>query len=173
VQEIRADVRPVRPDEWQALRELRMRALTEDATAFGDTLAKAQARTDDDWRRYAHEGERSVTFVAVTDGGFVGMSRGRVLAGGDAGLFGMWVAPEARRLRAGRRLVVAVLDWAHRRGVARVILDVDEQRPAARALYAACGFVDTGRRAPCESHPEVMEREMACALDGGAAPRGT
>ena len=155
------DVRPVRAEEWQALRDLRLRALTEDVTAFGDTLEKAHARTDDEWRRYAHDGPASVTFVATIGGRFVGMSRGRVLDGGDAGLFGMWVAPEARRRGAGRRLVVAVVDWARERGVARVLLDVAEERPPARALYASCGFVETGRRAPCESHEEVMEREMA------------
>lgn len=161
------DVRRVLPDEWQELRRLRLRALTEDATAFGDTLEKARARTDDEWRRYAHDGGRSVTFVAVSGGRFVGMSRGRVLEGGEAGLYGMWVAPNARRGGVGRRLVLAVLDWARTQGVARVLLDVAEERPAARALYAACGFVPTGRRAPCESHLEVMELEMACSLGGG------
>jgi ribosomal protein S18 acetylase RimI-like enzyme len=163
------DVHSVRPDEWRELRDLRLRALTEDVTAFGDTLEKARARGDDEWRRYADDGERLVTFVATRDAKFVGMSRGRVLEGADAGLYGMWVAPTARRGGVGRRLVVAVLDWARTQGVARVVLDVAEERPAARALYAACGFVETGRSAPCESHAEVMELEMACAL--GATPR--
>jgi ribosomal protein S18 acetylase RimI-like enzyme len=158
------EVRAVRPDEWQSLRELRLRALTEDATAFGQTLEKARARNDDDWRRYAHDGERSVTFVGVAAGGFVGMSRGRVLEGGDAGLYGMWVAPGARRGGVGRRLVVAVLEWARTQGVARVVLDVAEERPAARALYASCGFRDTGVRRPNDAYPDVLELEMACAL---------
>ena len=159
-----AGVRAVRPDEWQALRDLRLRALTEDVTAFGSTLEIARTRTDDDWRRYADDGEKSVTFVAVSGARFVGMARGRVLDDGDAGLFGMWVAPNARRGGAGRRLVLAVLDWARTQGVLRVVLDVAEERAPARALYAACGFVETGRSAPCESHPEVMECEMACPL---------
>ena len=154
-------VRPVRADEWRELRALRLRALTEDATAFGDTREKALARTDDDWRRYAFDGEDSVTFVAVEDGAFVGMSRGRVLKDGDAGLFGMWVAPEARRLGLGRRLVGDVVAWARTKGVARVLLEVAEDRPAPCGLYAACGFVPTGGRRPNEAHPGVTELEMA------------
>ena len=164
------DVRVVRPGEWQALRELRLRALTEDVTAFGDTLEKARARTDDDWRRYADDGKPSVTFVAALDGRFVGMSRGRVLGGGDAGLFGMWVAPEVRRTGTGRRLVTSVLDWARTHRVARVLLDVADERAPARALYASCGFVETGRSAPCEAHPGVIEREMACAVTTWTEP---
>jgi ribosomal protein S18 acetylase RimI-like enzyme len=155
-----ADLRTVRADEWKALRDLRLRALREDVTAFGDTVEKALARTDDDWRRYAYDGDASVTFVAVADRRFVGMSRGRVL-GEDAGLFGMWVAPEARRRGLGRRLVNEVVAWARTKNVARVLLDVADERPAACGLYAACGFEDTGVRRPNESHPDVMEKEMA------------
>jgi GNAT superfamily N-acetyltransferase len=162
------DVRAVRPDEWQALRDLRLRALTEDATAFGETLEKARAFDDERWRRYAGGGPGDIAFAATADGRFVGMSWGRALGDGDAGLYGMWVAPEARRRGVGRRLVQSVLDWARTQGVRRVVLDVAEERAPARALYAACGFVETGRTAPCESHPEVTEREMACVF--GAAP---
>ena len=157
-------VRRVLPEEWQALRDLRLRALTEDATAFGDTLEKASARVDDDWRRYAHDGEPAVTFVAVKSGRLCGMARGRVIDGGDAGLYGMWVAPNARRRGVGRNLVLAVLEWARTQPVTRVVLEVAEERAAPRALYAACGFRDTGVRRPNESHPNVVEIQMACAL---------
>lgn len=166
------DVRPVRPDEWQALRKLRLRALTEDATAFGDTLEKARARGDDDWRRYAHDGAASVTFVAVRGGAFVGMARGRVIEGGDAGLYGMWVSPNARRAGVGRRLVLTVLEWARTQPVARVVLEVAEDRAAPRALYAACGFRETGGRRPNESHANVVEVEMECVLGGGSTAPG-
>jgi GNAT superfamily N-acetyltransferase len=162
------DIRTVHPDEWMAVRDLRLRALTEDATAFGQTLEQAHALGEHDWRRYVGDGSSTITFVATRDGRFVGISWGRALGDGDAGLYGMWVAPEARRRGVGRRLVQSVLDWARTRGVRRVVLDVAEGRAPAHALYAACGFVETGRTAPCESHPGVMEREMACAL--GAAP---
>lgn len=154
------EVRLVRPDDWRALRALRLRALKEDATAFGQTLAQARARSDDDWRTYGANTADSVTFVAVDGARFVGMARGRDL-GKDAGLFGMWVAPEARRAGVGRRLVDEVIGWARTRPVARVVLEVATDRAAPRALYERCGFRDTARRTPNESHPGIEEMEMA------------
>jgi ribosomal protein S18 acetylase RimI-like enzyme len=161
-----ADVRLVRDDEWQALRDLRLRALSTDETAFGQTLADARRRTDDEWRFYGENTAGSVTFVAVDDAGrFVGMARGRELDARDAGLFGMWVAPEARRGGVGRRLVESVVAWARTRGVARIVLDVATDRPAPQALYVACGFRDTGRRSMNESWPDVEEIAMECVFD--------
>lgn len=89
-------VREVRPDEWRDLRSLRLSALATDEDAFGDTLASATARTDQAWKTYAYDGPDSMTFVAVDTERFVGMARGRA-HGADAGLYGMWVAPEHRQ----------------------------------------------------------------------------
>jgi ribosomal protein S18 acetylase RimI-like enzyme len=156
-------VREVRPDEWRELRELRLAALATDEDAFGDTLALARARDDDAWCVYASDGVDSVTFVAVRDGRFVGMSRGRV-HGTGAGLYGMWVAPDARGEGLGRRLVEAVLAWSRARGLLRVVLDAAEHRAPARALYRRCGFVETGLRRPMDRHPGHFDVEMSCPL---------
>ncbi len=155
-----AEIRVARPEDWRELRELRLDALRTDATAFGDTLAHALARTDGDWRRYASGGDTAVTFLAAVDGRLAGMARGCVLRGDDAGLFAVWVAPPARRFGLGRRLVEAVVEWARRTGASRVLLEVAADRPEPYALYARCGFAPTGVHRPNESHPDVTEFEM-------------
>ena len=153
----------MRRGEWQALRDLRLRALAEDETAFGQTLAEALARNDDDWRAYCAGGEDNVTFVAADGERLVGMSRGRA-SGDEAGLFAMWVAPESRGAGIGRRLVEAVVTWARGRNVSRVVLGVAEDRAPARALYTRCGFKETGRRTAMDRHPELVECEMECVI---------
>ncbi len=67
------------------------------------------------------------------------------------------VAPACRRQGIGRRLLVELLEQAHRRGARRATLEVREGNQAARALYEKYGFepvayinhyyVDTGENA--------------------------
>lgn len=56
------------------------------------------------------------------------------------------VAPGARRRGLGRALLAGALDAMRDRGVTEIFLDVAEDNHAARALYAAAGFRDCGRR---------------------------
>jgi GNAT superfamily N-acetyltransferase len=65
-------------------------------------------------------------------------------------LSGVFVHPELRGRGFGRALVRAALDEARRAGVP-VGLYVREDRPAARAVYAAAGFRPHGRRIWCDA----------------------
>ena len=56
------------------------------------------------------------------------------------------VAPDARRQGLGQQLLQALLDALHRRGIERVFLEVRPTNVPARALYAALGFEEIGRR---------------------------
>jgi len=57
------------------------------------------------------------------------------------------VAGEVRRGGIGSALVRQLLDQAARAGAESVFLEVRESNLAARQLYAATGFKDSGRRA--------------------------
>jgi ribosomal protein S18 acetylase RimI-like enzyme len=60
-------------------------------------------------------------------------------------LWGMYVAPEHRRAKLGRRLIDAAIEAARAMPeVERIALSVDEQNPHAQALYRAAGFVAWG-----------------------------
>ncbi|WP_149538407.1 GNAT family N-acetyltransferase [Siccirubricoccus phaeus] len=65
-------------------------------------------------------------------------------AGGEAEILTLAVAPAARRRGCGAALLGAALGLAA--GAAAMFLEVAESNPAARALYAAAGFVEVGRR---------------------------
>ena len=82
------------------------------------------------------------SFALVRDKGFL---LGQVVAG-EAELLTIAVAPDARRQGIGRALVEAFLTEAKARNAESAFLEVAETNTAARSVYAAAGFAQTGRR---------------------------
>lgn len=143
------DVRRLRPDEWAALRAIRLRALAEAPDAFGSTYAKTAALGDDDWRARADPPDGAV-FVVDGPTELVGMAIGgpAPTTTESAALYGMWVAPEARRRGVGAALMAAVKAWAIGAGYRGLGLGVTTSNAAAIALYERLGFTDSGERHP-------------------------
>lgn len=80
-----ARVRQIRADEGPRLRALRLRALADSPWAFGSTLAREEAFTDDVWQERAAlsaAGEDRVTFIAEDDDRWIGMATGLMEPGG-------------------------------------------------------------------------------------------
>lgn len=91
------------------------------------------------------ENELSLWLVAEEDGtvrGYIGSQS----VPPDCDILNLAVAPDARRQGLGQRLLQALLDALHRRGIERVFLEVRPTNVPARALYAALGFEEIGRR---------------------------
>lgn len=82
------------------------------------------------------------TFLLTAPSGFL---LGRVIAG-EAELLTVAVAPEARRLGSGRALLAGFAQAARARGADSAFLEVAEDNAPARALYAAAGWAEAGRR---------------------------
>lgn len=147
------EVRRIRADEWEELRDLRLRALADAPDSFGATYEAESADPDDEWRDWAATGADGGTcFVAIALDGerWIGMAMGAPHFDhpGDAGLFAMWVDPADRGQGIGRWLANDVVSWADASGFPVIHLRVTTTNEAARRLYEACGFVDTGERAP-------------------------
>ncbi|MFN8507792.1 MAG: GNAT family N-acetyltransferase [Dehalococcoidia bacterium] len=157
-------VRRVRPEEWPALRELRLRGLRDAPSAFGSTYEGEAAFPDDAWRARAEglEGVRA-TFVAEDAGTWLGIATGLDddPEPGTAMLVGMFVAPEARGRGVATALLDTVVEWARSHGARRLELDVTEINDAAISLYERAGFTDTGIRTPLDHTPSLMEWRMA------------
>jgi hypothetical protein len=76
------EVRQARTTDWEALRELRLRALADAPDAFASTLQKEMEFSEQVWRQRAEGGAWSVSFIACEDGAGIGMAA--ILAVADA-----------------------------------------------------------------------------------------
>lgn len=159
-----------RTDDWERLREIRLRALQDAPEAFGSTHEREAAQPEEDWRAFADGWEgtaRQGVFVAADDDGrWLGLAVGAVREADTslANLYAMWVDPAARGLGAGRRLVDSVVSWAAATGADRLELCVTEANGPAVALYRSSGFEPTGGRGELRPGSEVatltLRREL-------------
>jgi ribosomal protein S18 acetylase RimI-like enzyme len=78
--------------------------------------------------------------------GVVGLSfESRAKARHKAHMFGMYVPSKLRHAGVGKKLVLAVLEFARKRpGVKLVQLTVTQGNAPAQGLYERCGFVPFG-----------------------------
>ena len=157
---------PLGSNEYPRMRAIRLRALLDRPDAFGRTHAEEEVKPDQFWIDRL-SGNASVCFLARRRGEDVGIVHGAAYRDrkGVAGLFGMWVASEARGRGFGDALVQRVIDWAKAEGYQRLLLHVGDENSHAIALYARMGFEPTGARGtlpPPRDH--VTEHERALQL---------
>lgn len=162
-------VRRIQPDEGEALRRVRLAALSDSPEAFGSTYSREMLLTGDEWadraRRSASGSERAL-FFALDRESIVGLAGGYRPDGtaADVELISMWTDPSARRSGVGRRLVDAVIEWSRSVGAERVDLWVTKGNDPAEDLYRAMGFVETGDYQPLPSDPCRDELRMSLAV---------
>jgi GNAT superfamily N-acetyltransferase len=149
----------VQTDDWQRLRDVRLRALATDPDAFLETHASAAGFPDELWRERATPAEDQASFVFERDDRFDGLVSCFV-ADDPATVFlvAMWVAPELRGIGVANALVERVVAWARERGAARVCLSVEADNPRAARLYEKCGFVETDAPPPLPYEPNEGNR---------------
>lgn len=157
------EIRAASPSDWRVARDARLEALADAPDAFGSRLADEQQMTDAQWQARVQASDR-VTFMAFAAEAAVGLIVCAPYDGraGAAGLFSMWVAPQARGQGVGDRLVQRVLAWARAAGYTRVLLDVGDENVSATRLYERNGFLPTGRTGtlpPPREHVLEHERE--------------
>jgi GNAT superfamily N-acetyltransferase len=153
-------------EDWERVRDVRIRALADAPFAYGSRLEEEQHRPESFWRSRL-EREAAATFLAIDGDETVGLVR-TFVAPEDvttAELVSMWVAPHARGQGVGRQLVAAVVEWARHHHATSVKLWVTETNAGARRLYESCGFVLSGGRQRLPSDPSL--REVAMRLDLG------
>lgn len=155
--------RETRPEDWQLLRDVRLRALQEAPYAFLTTYDEASAHPNELWQERATPGDGGTSFVLEGDGRFEGMVS--AFTDGEPPavyLVGMWVAPERRGSGAARELVERVVEWARTRGAASVLLAVEAGNDRAARLYERCGFVRLAEQPqlPWESDSPAYELRL-------------
>jgi RimJ/RimL family protein N-acetyltransferase len=153
--------RPVE-DDWEAIRDIRLRALADEPAAFLERLAAADRLDAEEWRARARrnrapgnrqliarlsDGRWIASMTIFTSDGppaYLGESEG-----GEprANLVGVWVDPEFRGAVAGVADAVlrAQCDWVRDElGLDRVYLHVGDWNARARRFYERHGFRATG-----------------------------
>lgn len=84
-------------------------------------------------------------------------------AADEGEILNLAVVEEGRRRGLGRALVQAIVDALAEQGVRQAYLEVRESNAAARALYAAFGFKEVGRRKAYYRRP--VEDAIVLRLD--------
>ena len=173
------NVRPLRSDEGQLLKDMSIKMCTEVPTAYRLTLAEAEARTDQQWQQLAAESASSSTmesFVGEFSGepcGFVtgsvlpqyflAMIEGREVEAADHSLTdttilgSMWVAPHMRGQGLAQLLIQAVLTWAKENNQHRVMLAVTRGNERALRCYVRFQFIPTGFALSHPVHDVVVD----------------
>jgi ribosomal protein S18 acetylase RimI-like enzyme len=150
------------PEDWEALRAIRLRSLREEPQAYASSYETEAGYQPDLWR------ERLATafsYLAFDDDhDLVGIATGVWTRDGDTHVVGMYVAPEARGLGCAHQLLDAIADLAIQRRVKRLVLDVAESNMRAARCYRWYGFVETGRRRLMDRDPSITEIELAYPL---------
>lgn len=159
-------IRLGRSDDWERVRDIRLRSLEDTPDAFGSTHEREAAFGQLEWVAWIEgwEGATNVMYLADANGALVGMTVGsREGSELDAHLYAMWVEPAWRTRGVGSRLVREVLAWARSWGSRSVILGVTENNDEAARFYEHMGFADTGERHPLrEGNPlkvRILRRE--------------
>lgn len=171
--ELHMEIRTLTPDDADAFQRLRLRGLLECPTAFASSYAEEQGETVADVaKRLSVEGDGAVlgAFQGRALVGILGVQReGMIKLSHKAFIWGMYVAPEARRNGISTLLLQrALLFAAEDLRAMQVNLGVNTKNNAALAVYRRFGFKVYGHeqgflRVDGELHDEY---HMVCQLSG-------
>lgn len=153
-------IRQLQSSDVPAYRELMLRAYSEPGDAFTSTAQERSSRPLAWWHdRVVHPQNLSVGFGAFLQIAQTADSTAQPKLVGSvsiefsdrtktlhkADLVGMYVAPQARGLGAGRGLVKAVIDYVKsRKNIRSVVLTATQGNEAAITLYQSMGFEQYG-----------------------------
>lgn len=160
----------LKPDDWEVLRDLKLKSLGQEPIAFEDQeegMARYTTRTEAEWRnKLDEEASSTISVFAEDNGKYVGMVNGVIdVRWKKAQVQHMYVDPEYRGQKIGRFLLEDLIQrMRDRGGIEKVELTVLETQKPARRLYSSLGFKETDRHRELrgnETYTEiVMELEL-------------
>lgn len=160
-----ADILRATDEHWTLVREIRLRSLSADPEAFGQSWETESTYDEGTWRERVGA---AAWFLAVDEDTPVALVASRHEEDSPANereLQAMWVAPDHRKTGIAQQLADAVIAWAREDGADTVTLYVGPTNEPARTLYEALGFTDTGERWEVqEDDPRTAWTKMARSL---------
>jgi ribosomal protein S18 acetylase RimI-like enzyme len=158
------EINRVGPEEWRAVRDVRLKALVDSPDWFWATYNEEVDKPEAWWRDFLQAGAWFLACDGARPLGVVAAIGTLELEGSTRQVISMWVAPDARGRGVATRLIDAVKVWARGSGVRELQLQVTENNQTARRLYERCGFELTGRIERLPRNPALVEHEMRLRL---------
>jgi GNAT superfamily N-acetyltransferase len=134
------------PDEWERLKQIRIRALTANPEAFGAKLTEVMSQAKDDWLKLY---EKEDYLIASTGGVDIGMLYIEVLKGDHGAtcwIGGCWTDPDFRGIGVMRSLFNYIDDHASEKSWQRQGLGVWADNLVAINSYKSLGFAFAGEK---------------------------
>jgi GNAT superfamily N-acetyltransferase len=134
------------PDEWERLKQIRIRALTANPEAFGAKSTEVMSQPKDDWLKLY---EKEDYLIASSGGVDVGMLYIEVLKGDHGAtcwIGGCWTDPDFRGIGVMRSLFNYIDDHASEKGWQRQGLGVWADNLVAINSYKSLGFAFAGEK---------------------------
>jgi ribosomal protein S18 acetylase RimI-like enzyme len=154
------DIRPLVPDEWFILQEVRLSALSESPHAFLSTYEREKTYSEDQWRAEFIRGEWNVGFLEGRAASLLGVTRDHSTPVGACYLEYLWVAPDCRGHHVALDMITDVLDRLRARGMRTAFLWVLDGNEVAMRLYQRAGFTTTNYRQPLAARPGRTEERF-------------
>lgn len=162
-------IRRTTAEDWELVRELRLRMLADTPKAYLETLAEAYYLPEEEWRVRGARGtqEHGVSLIAEDEHGRWLGGMGGFCPDEAVGplLVGVFVDPGSRGREAGvaDALLAGIEEWALTQGDA-LTLHVHEENPRAVAFYERHGFVADGVKVPYPLAEGEWELQMVKRL---------
>lgn len=154
------------PQDWPLYKAVRLRALEQDPDAFGSTLERELEQPEAFWRVRLERSHLTLIALDPHDAPIALAALASAWTGAqDAGLYQVWLHPQARGAGLAHTLLTQLIDFARKQGFARIVLEVGQHNEPARRLYARLGFEPTGHTSampPPREH--IKELELALEL---------
>ena len=157
-------VRRLTEDDWEALRDRRLEALSEAPEVFGSSLARELGFKESHWRMRLRS---SAWFAADDDGAWVGLVCGMPEPGAepdDRHVLALWVRPANRGQGVTAELLRAIESWARQDGARKLSLWVVQDNLTAQTSYRRLGFEPSGVTMPLPRDPSRTEERWVRTL---------
>lgn len=140
-------LRRLAPEDWQILRDVRLRALQSDPHVFGASYAQEAAQEDAVWQQRLESAD--VAIFGVFDGAEIAGMTAIAVAKDDpekttAKMWGSWLRPDLRGRGLSVPMYQARIDWARAHpSVARIIVSHRGSNAASMHANQKHGFIRT------------------------------
>lgn len=143
-------------ENWQELRDIRLRALEDSPEWFAARIEVESARTPEEWKSELEAAQwRLITKLNET-AGMMAVSKAEPLRDADCWLFGCWVTPEFRGHGVMDVIIDELDEICRSEGWVKQGLGVWPNNERAIRAYTKYGFYVGGEPRPSRSRPEQL-----------------